>query len=403
LAHDAQICFDSGSHGFRNDATRIKVEMKLLFAIKGLHQAAGGAERVISDVCSYLADQRGHDVSLLTFDRPGVVPFYPLSRKVRLMQLGIGDARAPTSMRMLLRRIHALRQAAGSEAPDVVVAFMHSMFIPMSFALAGTRIPLVASEHIVRDYYRSRRLQFSLFAAAMPFISRITVLSESIAREYPRWINRKMISVTNPISPSFQKKVEPSQQEDTCRILSIGRFSERKGHATLLAAFASLADEFPGWSLRILGEGVLRPVLMRELRRLGLQDRVSLPGAVSNVAQELADASFFALGSKYESFGLVFAEAMACGKASVAFSDCQGVSDVIDDGETGLLVRGLDPVKSMADGLRRLMTNARQRKEMGQLAKERVFTRYSIELVCDRWENILHDTRRRPCQSCREA
>ncbi|KPK55385.1 MAG: hypothetical protein AMS22_04520 [Thiotrichales bacterium SG8_50] len=365
--------------------------MKLLFAIKGLHQAAGGAERVIGDVCSHLADQHGHDVSVLTFDRPGAAPFYPLSRKVRLIQLGIGDSRAPTSMRTLVRRIHALRQAVGSEAPDVVVAFMHSMFIPMSFALAGTRIPLVASEHIVRGYYRSRRVQFALFAAAIPFISRVTVLSESIAREYPRWIQRKMVTVTNPISPSFRKKVESSKQEDPCRILSIGRFSERKGHATLLAAFASLAHEFPGWSLRIVGEGVQRPVLLREAKRLGLQDRVSLPGAASDVAQELADASFFALASKYESFGLVIIEAMACGKASVALADCQGVSDVIDDGETGLLVRGTDPIKSMADGLRSLIISKRQREEMGRLARKRVFTRYSIEQVCDRWESILRN------------
>ena len=52
--------------------------MKILFAIKGLNQAAGGAERVICDISSHLADHRGHSISLLTFDSPEAAPFYPL-------------------------------------------------------------------------------------------------------------------------------------------------------------------------------------------------------------------------------------------------------------------------------------------------------------------------------------
>jgi glycosyltransferase involved in cell wall biosynthesis len=365
--------------------------VKLLFAIKGLHQAAGGAERVICDVSSYLADRCGYSVSLLTFDLPGTTPFYPISPAVRLIPLGIGNTHISTSLGAFVQRAVTMRRIVPQQAPDVVVAFMHSTFVPMAFALAGTGIPLVASEHIIMDHYRARRLQFALFAAAVPFIHNITALSDSIANQYPIWIRRKMVTVTNPISPFFQKEIKPSQHQDPCRILAIGRFSERKGHPTLLAAFASLADEFPRWSLRILGDGVLRPVLQREAERLGLQDRVSMPGTVSEIAQEMTDASFFALASKYESFGLVFAEAMACGKASVAFADCQGVNAMIDHGETGLLVKGFDRVKSMADGLRRLMTNEDERKNMGKLARERVFKRFSIDHVCDRWEDILRD------------
>ncbi len=368
--------------------------MRLLFAIKGLHQAAGGAERVICDISSYLADHRGHSVSLLTFDRSGVAPFYPLSPAVRLVPLDIGETHTATSFPVLLQRIRALRRVVRSQAPDVVVAFMHSMFIPMAFALVGTGIPLIASEHIVRDYYRSRRVQFALFAALVPFFRQITVLSDSIARQYPIWIRRKMVTVTNPISPVFQREPRSEQRKDPCRILSIGRFSKRKDHVTLLAAFATLADEFPEWSLRILGDGVLRPAIEEQVRCNGLEDRVSLPGIVSNVGEELSEASFFALASRYESFGLVFAEAMACGKATVAFADCQGVNEVVDDGETGLLVKGGDRVRSMADGLRYMMSHAAQCKSMGELAKQRVFQRFAIERVCDRWGKILNDASR---------
>src|SRR5688500_13929920 len=103
--------------------------LKVLFAIKGLN-TAGGAERVICDVTSYLADSRGHDISLLTFDGEDQEPFYPVSRAVQQIRLGIGDTRSSTSLPILLRRVWALRRAVLLHAPDVVVAFMHSMFVP---------------------------------------------------------------------------------------------------------------------------------------------------------------------------------------------------------------------------------------------------------------------------------
>lgn len=365
--------------------------MRILFAIKGLYQAAGGAERVISDVCSYLADQRGHEVYLLTFDQPGAVPFYPLSRNVGLIQLGIGDARAPTSLLILLHRIRMLRKKVREMAPDVVVAFMYSMFVPMALALVRSGIPLVASEHIVIDYYRARRKQFALFLAAVPFIRLITVLSPLVASKYPKWIRQKMVVVTNPVSPTFQQLVTPSDEKEPRTILSVGRFSSRKDHSTLVAAFASIANEFPDWSLRVVGDGVLRPTVQREIERMGLAHRISLPGIVMDISREMANASFFALASRYESFGLVFVEAMACGKASVAFADCQGANEVIDDNVTGVLVKvhGHDRIAAMAHGLRYLMKAEQQRRSMGQRARARVFERFSIDHVCERWEAIL--------------
>lgn len=365
--------------------------MRLLFAIKGLYQAAGGAERVICDICSYLADHRAHEVFLLTFDQPGASPFYPLSRKVILIQLGIGDTRAPTSLPVLLRRIAILRKEVRRLSPDVAVGFMHSMFVPMALALAGSGIPLIASEHIVVDYYRTRRKQFALFMTAVPFIRAITVLSEPVANGYPKYIRRKMVVVTNPVSPVFQLAAEAGHYKDLHRILAVGRFSRRKDHLTLVAAFASIAGDFPDWSLRIIGDGALRVAVQQEVERLNLQHRISLPGIVSDIPDEMNQASLFVLASKYESFGLVFVEAMACGKATVAFADCQGANEVIDHNETGVLVqaRDFDRVDALAASLRFLMVNESERHKLGQQARARVFQRFSIDRVCERWEEIL--------------
>lgn len=365
--------------------------MKILFAIKGLHRATGGAERVICDVCSFLADQGEHEVSLLTFDAPGSLPFYSLSARVRLLQLGLGDPAVPTSPWQLLLRIAALRRAVRLQQPDVVVPFMHSMFIPMAFALTGLKIPLVASEHTTATHYQGRRAQFALFMAAVPLLQRVTVLSEQVAKDYPKWIRKKMVKITNPISPGFLSMESDAGQNISKTVLSVGSFLESKDHKTLIRAFHLLADDFPDWSLRILGDGALRPELECEVSKLGLLGRVSLPGIVADVGREMRAASFFALASRYESFGLVFAEAMACTKAAVAFADCQGASEIIEHGKTGLLLQGIDRIQAMADGMRQLMTDEVLRNRMGLSGRESVLRRFSIELVCARWEQVLRD------------
>ena len=72
--------------------------MKLLFVIKFLSVAGGGAERVLTQVASALGS-RGHQVSVLTYDAPDTADFYPLSVGVRRLRLGLGKATSQPSLR----------------------------------------------------------------------------------------------------------------------------------------------------------------------------------------------------------------------------------------------------------------------------------------------------------------
>ena len=132
--------------------------MKLLFVIKTLVLRGGGTERVVSDISAALA-ARGHDLTLVRFDRPEEEPFYPLHPSVRLVSLGIGDVRRRTGPVEVIRRMVALRRLATEMRPDVAVGFMHSVYLPFGLALLGTGIPLVASEHISYAHYRTVPLQ----------------------------------------------------------------------------------------------------------------------------------------------------------------------------------------------------------------------------------------------------
>lgn len=362
--------------------------MKLVFAIKRLENEAGGAERVLCLVCSALA-ARGHTVTLISFDRPGSSSFYDLDERVRWIQLAIGDTKRNARLAETLQRMLALRSKVVEIRPDAVVAFMHSMFVPAAFALAGTSIPVVGSEHIVPEHYRSRPLQWALLNLAVPLLAGMTVLSEAVRAQYPSGVRRRMTVMPNPVvDPSASTAVEADEEDHM--ILNVGRLDPQKNQATLVQAFALLASEFPEWRLRIVGEGALRLELERLVTQLGLAQKATLPGVVREIDTEYQRAAIFAMPSRYESFGLATAEAMVHGLPVVGFDDCPGTNELVTDGETGILVRGHgDRAAAMAGGLRELMFDRERRRAYGEAGRSRARRMFDLDSVCDRWEQLL--------------
>ncbi len=362
--------------------------MKLLFAIKSLNSVSGGAERVLADVTGWLG--REHSVTVLTCDRPGGQSLYPLDPAVRRVDLGIGEAGRPARLLETLRRMHAARRVVLAERPDVVVAFMHSMYLPLSIALAGTKIPMIASEHNVPDRYRSHRLQYAALHVVPLLVDTITVPSEQARQAYPAWFRRHMTAMPNPVTLVDDKRADPvGPAEGRKVILSIGRLVEQKDHKSLVDAFAAVAPEFPDWDLRIIGEGDLRAPLEQQIKALRLQDRIALPGSTSAIAEEYRRAQIYVQPALYESFGLVVAEAQGYGLPVVGFADCLGVAERIQDGFNGIAVVGENRPQALAQGLRTLMMEPMLRAALGANGP-RAVRPYSLDRVGGQWEALLH-------------
>lgn len=362
--------------------------MKLLFAIKRLGSATGGAERVLCTVCSELA-ARGHQVSVLTFDRPGSRSFYSLDGRVRRIDLGIGDSSREARPGETVRRMAALRRVVREENPQVSVGFMHSMFVPLAFALTGTGIPVVGSEHIVPEHYQTRPLQYALLIAVSPLLSKLTVLSESIRVHYPAPLRKRMLVMPNPVV-SASGKAEPGADKERHVLLNIARLDPQKDQATLLRAFACIAPKHPDWELRIFGDGPLRRELENMVRDLALEGRVRMPGVTPDIEKEYRAADAFVISSRYESFGLVTAEAMSHGLPVVGFADCPGTNELIQHDGTGLLAAaGPDRAVSLSRELERLMSDPGLRRRLGDAASSAIGEKFSARHVCDRWESLL--------------
>lgn len=369
--------------------------MKVMFAIKTLDDAHGGAERVLTDVAGGLSE-RGYDVSVLSYDKPGGTSFYPLNPKVERIPLGVGRTDCKTTPLETLARMKVLRSVIQKEKPDIIIAFMHSMFAPLSLALIGTGIPIVASEHIVPAHYRTRPHEFALLVFSSFFVKRMTVLSRSVKMSYPRIIRRKILSVVNPVMVDGKSKADAAGvSRERKIILNVGRLEAQKDQETLIRAFASLAFRYPDWDLRIIGEGSERSRLESVVWKLDLEQRVQMPGIVRDIGREYASAQIFALPSSYESFGLATAEAMACGLPAIGFANCPGTNELIVDGKNGILVNGGERISAFAGALDSLMRDPDRRIKYGQAGVKDVEV-YSLDRVMDVWERVIG-------QVCRHA
>lgn len=120
-------------------------------------------------------------------------------------------------------------------------------------------------------------------------------------------------------------------------VLGVGRLTDQKDFPTLIKAFAQVRYSRPA-RLMILGEGKSRPALETLVRRLGLDQDVTLPGFVENPYPYMAHAAVFVLSSRWEGLPTVLIESLYCGACVIA-TDCPGgAREILKDGQYGQLV-----------------------------------------------------------------
>jgi glycosyltransferase involved in cell wall biosynthesis len=366
--------------------------MKLLFCIKSMNCAGGGAERVLAEVASGLAE-RGHEVAVLSFDRPVGRSFYPMHHSIQRIEIGLGPTTEPSGLLDTLTRIIVMRAKILDFLPDVVIGFMHSSFIPLSLSMLGKKIKLIASEHIVYEHYKNLPLQRCLLLLTAHLIPVFTCTSEQALLTYPYSVRRKMVVISNPVSIGVNARANTvgcGLSRKT--LLSVGRLEDQKDHSVLIRAFSKIAEELPDWDLRIVGGGSLRAQLAAQAKALRLENRIQLPGPTTDISKEYLTAQIFVVSSRYESFGLATAEALAHGLPVVGFADCPGTNELVRCGRNGLLASGgLDRAESMANALRVLMTDDQLRISLSSCSKDTLET-FQLGPVVDRWEQLMEKT-----------
>ncbi|OJW93055.1 glycosyltransferase family 4 protein [Thiobacillus sp. 65-1402] len=204
------------------------------------------------------------------------------------------------------------------------------------------------------------------------------------------------VSVFRPGLDAEDLRASLGVGRDDKLVFSVGRLSRRKGFDQAIRAVARLRSEGIGVRYVLAGIGEDADYLDGLIAQHRLQGIAHRIGAVkeADLPRWLNACDVFAMPNRdingdNEGFGMVFIEAAACGKPSLA-GEAGGTGSAVLHGETGLRVDGTS-VEAVADGLRSLLTQPAQTLEWGQRALQRVEREFAWERVADK-TRTLHGT-----------
>lgn len=375
---------------------------KIVFCTPALY-SAGGVERVVAVKANYFAEQLGHDVTIIVTEGKGRESFFPISDKVRIINYELNYEelwRLPFGKKVFVyiikqRRFKKLlKDDLMQIRPDFTISTLRREINFLNGIKDGSL--KIGELHVNRANYRnldskhSNHLK-SFFAkmwmnSLLGHLKRLdimVVLTDSALNNWPELNNVVKIPDSLPF------RIDCKSYLSVKRVISIGRYTSDKGNDLLLQAWAIVEKQMPEWTLDIYGNGDKEPY-QKQIVELNIdRQRCHLHGPVTDVKKEYLSSSVFVLPSRFEGFGLVLIEAMACGVPVVSFDCDNGPRSIITNGVDGYLIPSFD-IDAYAEKLILLMRDENLRRQMGKNARKTA-SRYDIDKIGQQWKQLFDE------------
>lgn len=175
--------------------------------------------------------------------------------------------------------------------------------------------------------------------------------------------------------------------------VSLGRYAWPKRLDHMIQAWSMLGDRAAGWELQLYGSGPDEEKLRELISELELDSSVHLMGPVEDPSEALRGASVNLLSSRAEGLPLALIEASVNGVPSVAYDCAPGVTEIIENEVTGIVVPNGD-LGAFTSGIAALVEDQELRKQYGLAASEYVLQKFDAEQIVDQWERIIANVMR---------
>jgi glycosyltransferase involved in cell wall biosynthesis len=281
---------------------------------------------------------------------------------------------------------------------DVVHAHMFDVSVYAAAASALTRVPLVSTIHGHADMKGNHRTIWAKFAILRMFARDVVFVSAALegqtVRDFPI-IRTKGRTIPNGIPMLAEGVAKAQSRKAPGQVFTfgvLGNIRPPKGYDILLDAVVHVCAQHPNVKVLIAGEpdkAGLYERLLEKRDQLGLTDRVEFLGHVADVHGFLNGIDCAVSSSLTEGMPLSLIEAMVHALPIVA-TRCGGVPELIDHETHGLLCEPGN-AKDLASAMLRVIDDPALRDRMGKAACERAVSDFSLEAMCERYEQLYFD------------
>ena len=374
--------------------------LKIVYCTPALYMA-GGVERVLTLKANYMTDVLGYDITIILTEGKDKPLFYPLSKKIKVINLDIDFEALWTcsffkKIFVYLQKQRIFKKRLTEELirlkADITVSLLRREINFINDIQDGSR--KIGELHVNRANYRNfeagdTNIVKRLFAkywmhnlvSHLKRLDRFVVLTEEDKSSWTELSNVEVIP--DPLAFDIDQ-VSPLTNK---RVIAVGRYVYQKGFDLLLHAWKLIEQQHPDWELAIYGMGD-RTFYEQIITELQIdRTRCHLNGSTSDIKAEYLNSSLFVFSSRFEGFGMVLIEAMACGLPVVSFDCPCGPKDIVRHNEDGLLVPSGN-IDALAEAMHQMMLDDSLRQQMAKVAVKNV-QRYKLNEVCQHWQKIF--------------
>lgn len=375
--------------------------MKIAYIYTAL-TTTGGVDRILSVKANYFAEKMDYEVSIITDSQAGRPIIFPLSDKVKHIDLDInfgmqykyGMFLRFFFYKYLMKKYKTrLKKAILDLKPDIILSTCGR---DMDFITSiHNKCIVIGESHISRNFVRNFHLiekkgfPYNYVAKywrkkqdnAVKKLDAFVVLTKEDAQSWSTV--RKSMIIPNPLT--FMPENRSNYKSK--RIISVGRLNEQKGYDLLIKAWALISNRHKEWEINIYGNGELKDYLNDLIKEYHIMDSFHINTPSYNIEEKYCESSIYVMPSRFEGFGLVLTEAMSCGLPCISFDCPYGPSGIIKDGIDGFLIKSND-IDSLANKIEYLIDNEDIRKKMGEQAQINI-SRYRPDVIMKSWSNLF--------------
>ena len=338
----------------------------------------GGAERVVSVLASQMAEQ-GLDVEILMYyDKP---VFYELSSKVKVTAV-----EKETGKKGKIQNLCWLRNYFKNNA-KVVLSFLAPFNMLAIVSVFGTKVPMIVADRNDPTKVPSNILVRKTRDILYMFANGVVLQTEKNKSYFNKKVQQKSKVIYNPVDMKGYAGAALNAKKEKI-IVTAGRLMPQKNQKLLIKAFSEISLKYPEYKMVIYGEGPSRTELESLIDKLGMQEKVILPGNVSDLHEQMKLAELFVMSSDYEGMPNALIEAMCLGLPVIS-TKVSGKDELVQKEKNGILV-DCGNEKQLIEAMDELLENPERLKAYAQ-ENVKLVEKLDIRLIVTEWTEFIDD------------